>query len=172
MTQATTTHRTCGEVDRAVQARDARAQQAIIGALRSVEPRIGFTAATVSRRPFRGEQIAVVECPAMPPARRYAVVTTVRFGFGDLDEQPPAGLTVRVHVWAPLQEALEVATRLELGGASPTPTRDELVEAALVSLAERVQEAVEAEAYTDIPAYVREVKADLLALGVGSQVSR
>lgn len=171
MTQPTT-HLSCGEVDRAVQARDSRAQQAIIGALRTTEPRIGFTARTVSRRPYRGRQIAVVECPAMPEARRYAVVTTVRFGFGALDEEPPAEVEVRVHTWACLREALAVATRLELGGPSPTPTRGELVEAALVSLAEHVQEAVEAEAYTDIRAYVRETAAELLALGVGSQVTR
>lgn len=160
-------HLSCGEVDRRVAARDSRAQQALIEALRVQQPRIGFTPKTVSRRPYRDQQIAVIDCPAMPESKQFAVVTAPRFGFGDLDEQPPAGLTVRVHVWAPLQEALEVATRLELGGASPTPTRDELVEAALVSLAERVQEAVEAEAYTDIGAYVREAKAELLELVAG-----
>jgi hypothetical protein len=165
-------HLTCGEVDRAVQARDSRAQEAIIEALRVQQPRIGFTPKTVSRRPYRDEQIAVVDCPAMPESKQFAVVTAPRFGFGDLYEMPPASLTVRVHIWAPLKEALKVATRLELGGPSPSPTRDELVEAALVSLAERVQEAVESGAYTDIRAYVRETTADLLALGVGSQVPR
>ncbi|MFE5333107.1 hypothetical protein ACFRCG_42665 [Embleya sp. NPDC056575] len=169
--------KTCRDVEAALVARNRRASAAILNAMRGWMA-VGPYASVDDRRGVDGKrQVAIVSCPTRASGEQYAVIETEYFGFDWNLAAIPACPEVAVVLWTrDHKSAFDAATahvlKLRAAVPPPPPTRGELVEAALVSLAEHVQEAVESGAYTDIRTYVREATDELLALGVGSQVPR
>ncbi|MFI1580078.1 hypothetical protein [Embleya sp. NPDC020630] len=166
---------TCADIERAVALRDSRARAAIVAALRAQQPRVGRFVSVVSRRPVDEiRQVVVIECLEMPADERYVVAEAALFGFGAADEVPPRDVRLfRYDTTDCRWRALLLAERFERELRAPrlAPTLEERVRAVVAHVVEQAV-AVRDEDYSDVSAYVDEAAAELLALGVGSQVTR
>jgi hypothetical protein len=158
-------------VDRRVAEREAAARIALVEALRRQRPDIGSTAEVTSRFAAGVRQVAVVWCPDhVAPETRYAVVVAPRFGFTDGPREAPAEVAVVVDGWRSARwRAGARASALVPQLSAPEPSQAERVQAIVDRLVEQIV-SLPSEDWRDAGTFGDEATAELLALGVGSQV--
>jgi hypothetical protein len=140
---------TCGEIDMAVAARGRRAGAAIAAAMRRQVPEVGARVETTDRFAVEREaQVAIVACLGMDePSHRYAVVSTAYFGFGDLNEQPPTRVELKLLGWTLCHWSAEKLLKVHLRRAR--------IRAAIAYVAEQAL-ALRDEEYSDVEGFVDE----------------
>lgn len=143
--------------------RDRRAEAAIAAAMRRQVPDVGAVVETTDRWAVEYEgQVAIVGCLGMDdPSRRYAVVSTSRFGFGGSDEQPPLRVEVDILGWTLCHSSAEKLAGVHLRRAR--------IRAAIAYAVEQGRDGEYVEDFVDEAVDAVEAA---LALGVGSQVAR
>lgn len=151
------------EITEAVNRRDRRAGAAIAAAMRRQVPEVGARVETTDRFAVEREgQFAIVACLGMAePSHRYAVVSTSYFGFGDLAEQPPARVDLKVLGWTLCHWSAEELLKVHLQRAR--------IRAAIAYVAAQAL-ALRSENDTDMDGFVDEAT-DTVLEELGTQVT-